>query len=342
MEPATGGGRVKSSPASAIASSPQLSPSLRSLDEPDVDFDLSAEETKPKSKTEMSTEAMALLLPGLIRMRRDATSTEEKKKLAEEIDAIEKKLGVTSTCPKPSKCVISRKDDRADESIEGRQGRAAAGVEELASKKDYAAIMLPGLRRMRQSAPIEERARLNKEIEDLELTLGVDGHTPAVAELAVSRPEDRGDAGDKGNASSDAPPSEDLNAIAAAGQSSEMSPELMALLLPGLKRMHRDAKTSEERSHLTEEITAIETSLTKAGVDVSAIHGKNCPTGNEKEEAMRQEFANLMLPGLRRMRQSATSDERARINEEIDQLEDHLGVAHSPTVGPAKDPVSRK
>merc|ERR1711957_995393 len=200
-----------------------------------------------------------------------------------------------------------------------------------------------GLQRMRQSAPMEERARLNREMGELERTLGVCSNPADVTKFAVSRREDRDDVGDgsKGDASSDACASQKFNAAPIeAGQSSEMSPEIMALLLPGLKRMHRDARTIEERSQLTEEIKAMEVSLRLAGVD-SSLRRDAWAAGVENEAEISQEFANLMLPGLRRMRQSASSEDRPRLNQEIIQLEDHLGVASS-TVETAKCVVSRR
>jgi len=129
-----------------------------------------------------------------------------------------------------------------------------------------------------------------------------------------------------------------LCAVPKAGQSSEMSVEIMALLLPGLKRMHRDATSTEERSQLTEEIDAMEASLRSAGFNEGSMRRA---VGADKEGEMSREFANLMLPGLRRMRHSASSEDRTRLDQEIAQLEGHIGVAPT-SVETAKCVVSRR
>lgn len=333
--------KIESSGVSTASTSAAASPDLRFIDEPNVHLiELQGEPNSPSNKTEMSKDAMTLFLPGLKRMRRDATSFEEKRKLTEEIDAIESKLGVASACPETHKCVVSRISDRADDSVESRRARATSdgAMAELTAKKDYAAIMLPGLRRMRQSAPMEERARLNQEIVELEKTLGVSN--PAdVMKFAVSRREDRDDADGAHNAEASSDASRELcGVVPEAGQSTEMSVEMMTLLLPGLKRLHRDATSTEERSQLTEEIDAMEAILRSAGFNEGSMRRA---VGADKEGEMSREFANLMLPGLRRMRHSASSEDRTRLDQEITKLEGHIGVAPT-SVETAKCVVSRR
>eukprot|EP00928_Gymnodinium_smaydae_P071214 TRINITY_DN54869_c0_g1_i1.p1 TRINITY_DN54869_c0_g1~~TRINITY_DN54869_c0_g1_i1.p1 ORF type:complete len:347 (+),score=43.64 TRINITY_DN54869_c0_g1_i1:66-1043(+) len=107
-----------------------------------------------------------------------------------------------------------------------------------------------------------------------------------------------------------------------------LTPAVVALLLPGLRRLRQGASL-EDRVRLSREIAELEASLAprksasdevvlgkQARVDTeSTAHGSNART-----------VAAFLLPGFRRLRQQAHGLEREQLSFEIETLERDLGL----------------
>jgi hypothetical protein len=137
-----------------------------------------------------------------------------------------------------------------------------------------------------------------------------------------------------------------------------LEPEVAALLLPGLRRMRHGAEP-EERRRLSKEIANLEGILgitnpvpdpvpnlfrSKADVDSKQSletdfirkTSKEATAHNDPPEPVSDQAAELLLPGLKRIRSHSLSwEERSRLNGEIQGLEEKLGIQT-----PSPDPES--
>jgi len=140
--------------------------------------------TEPE-QSELEREAAALLLPALRRMRHGAPP-EERCRVSKEIANLEGTLGIRSPVPSPVPNLFRCKGDGdGEESLKAelvcktsKEATAHADQPEPMSHHTVE-LLLPSLRRIRsQTLSIEERRRLNGEIQGLEEKLGIKTPSP--------------------------------------------------------------------------------------------------------------------------------------------------------------------
>lgn len=207
--PLTSGLCGKFSSLSKFATTPPQSPQIKSMPAPDLERDRYGDSPRKASKESLTesfaaqspalscvstapdvpdvlewtgdAKVAALLLPGLKREYKNAAYA-ERQHLSKEIAMLEMKLGVKADAPNPQAWLVSPKNsptvtlpkhDDADDA-KPRMSRYSA------------AMLLPGLRRMRMGAPKEEREQLIKEIAVLEAILGIDSGRPEPDKFKVS------------------------------------------------------------------------------------------------------------------------------------------------------------
>jgi len=140
--------------------------------------------TEPE-QSELEREAAALLLPALRRMRHGAPP-EERCRLSKETANLEGTLGISSPVPGPVPNLFRCKGDGdGEESLKAelvcktsKEATAHADQPEPMSHHTVE-LLLPSLRRIRsQTLSLEERRRLNGEIQGLEEKLGIKTPSP--------------------------------------------------------------------------------------------------------------------------------------------------------------------
>jgi len=235
--------------------------------------------------SEHRAQAAAMLLPGVRRMHDDA-APEDKGQLAQEIKTLEMELGIYEAEGPDI-------DDNLQLHIPGEDKATTEAM-----RKKSAEMLLPALIRMRGDGSGEDKKELQEQIENLkkELNIVEDVSSPTVL---VGRKLSPGE---------------------------DSQTKAQKFLLNGLRRMHDDA-TPEEKVSIAQEILALEEKLglerPVADVDFNVI-----PPSRQKKQAtedISKHTAALLLPGLRRMYDSASAEEKPEIFKNISGLERQLG-----------------
>jgi len=199
---------------------------------------------------ESQSKAQKFLLNGLRRMHDDPTP-EEKVSISQEILALEEKLGLERPVADVDFNVIPPSQKKQ--------------VTEDVSKHT-AALLLPGLRRMYDSASPEEKPEIFKNIEGLEKQLGEEVRIESPIHLH-HHCLDKADEEEKKKEAEKTDESDVLNTTATTDTNSSAGLQRSnSLLLSALRRMYEDASSdSEERARLVKEIASLEEKMEAEG-----------------------------------------------------------------------------